>query len=294
MSRNAAALNPGRGNRRFVLLALVLGLMGAGLVYVATSRNSTSDPSGSGGAADTAVLVAKADIAARTTITADMVEVRLVSGDTRSVLAYTSPQEVVGLVTRFPITANEQVLSSKVVDLSTGGAVTDRSLSYIIPEGKRAFAINASEIQNVGGLLLPGDYVDVVVIYDIEFTGLDGSLDTEESFLAHTLLQNVEVLSVSQVVVDIIPEAGTGAAEDEETDPATGQRVRNSDAAPNPGAATITLAVTPEDAQLMYLAEANGRIRLAMRAFGDAEERPIDYTTELELIPENLPNPFLR
>jgi len=293
MSRNAAALNPGRGNRRFILLALMLGLMGAGLVYVATSRNSTSDTPTSGGAADSAVLVAKADIAARTTITADMVEVRLVSEDALSALAYSSPDQVVGLVTRFPIAANEQVLSSKVVDLSAGAAVTDRALSYIVPEGKRAFAINASEIQNVGGLLLPGDYVDVVVLYDIEFTGLTGEPETEDAFLAHTLLQNVEVLSVSQVVADIVP--GEQPAAESGAEPSeTGQRVRNSEARPNPGAATITVAVTPEDAQLMYLAEANGRIRLSMRAFGDAEERPIDYTTELELIPENLPNPFLR
>jgi pilus assembly protein CpaB len=286
MSRNAAALNSGRGNRRFILLALVLGLMGAGLVYVATSRNSTSDKTTSSGPADTAVLVAKADIAARTTITADMLEVRLVNADDRSALAYSSADQVVGLVTRFPIAANEQVLSSKVVDLSGGGsAVTQRSLSYIIPEGKRAFAINASEIQDVGGLLLPGDYVDVVVLYDVDFTNLDGQKDTEDSFLAHTLLQNVEVLSVSQTVEDIVPNQETNES---------GQRIRNSDARPDPAAATITLAVTPEDAQLIYLAEANGRIRLAMRSFGDGEERPIDYTTELELIPENLPNPFLR
>lgn len=285
MSRNAAALNPGRGNRRFILLALVLGLMGAGLVYVATSRNSTTDSPTSSGPADNAVLVAKTDIAARTTITADMLEVRLVSQDARSVLAYNSPQDVVGKVTRFPISANEQVLSSKVVDLSGGAGATQRSLSYIIPEGKRGFAINASEIQNVGGLLLPGDYVDVVVLYDVEFTGLDGGLATKDSFLAHTLLQNVEVLSVSQTVADIVPEAEPSE---------TGQRVRNSESRPDPGANTITLALTPEDAQLMYLAEANGRIRLSMRSFGDAEERPIDYTTELELIPENIPNPFLR
>jgi pilus assembly protein CpaB len=259
--------------------------MGAGLVYVATSRNSTSEPSGSVGPADNAVLVAKADIAARTTITADMVEVRLVNQDARSALAYTSPQEVIGKVTRFPITANEQVLSSKVVDLSGGATAATRSLSYIIPEGKRAFAINASAIQDVGGLLLPGDYVDVVVLYDIEFTGLDGNPATEDSFLAHTLLQNVEVLSVALTVADIVPE---------EEPSETGQRVRNSEARPEPAAATITLSLTPEDAQLMYLAEANGRIRLSMRSFGDAEERPIDYTTELELIPENLPNPFLR
>jgi pilus assembly protein CpaB len=285
MSRNAAALNPARGSRRFILLALVLGLMGAGLVYVATSRNSTSSPSSSGGAADTAVLVAKTDIAARTTISPDMLEVRLVSQDARSALAYSNPDQVVGLVTRFPIAANEQVLSSKVVDLAGGTAGTLRTLSYIIPEGRRAFAINASEIQNVGGLLLPGDYVDVVVLYDVDFTGLDGTRSTEDNFLAHTLLQNVEVLSVSQVVADIVPESEPSE---------TGQRVRNSDARPNPGAGTITLSLTPEDAQLMYLAEANGRIRLSMRSFGDAEERPIDFTTELELIPENLPNPFLR
>ena len=123
------------------------------------------------------------------------------------------------------------------------------------------------------------------MLYDVEFTGLDGSLATEDAFLAHTLLQNVEVLSVSLAVADIVP--GTEPSE-------SGQRVRNSDGRPDPGAGTITLALTPEDAQLMYLAEANGRIRLSMRAFGDAEERPIDYTTELELIPENLPNPFLR
>jgi pilus assembly protein CpaB len=284
MSRNAAALNPARGSRRFILLALVLGLMGAGLVYVATSRNSTSTTSSSGGTADTAVLVAKTDIAARTTITADMLEVRLVSQADRSVLAYNNPTQVVGLVTRFPIAANEQVLSSKVVDLA-GGTGVARSLSYIIPEGKRGFAINASEIQDVGGLLLPGDYVDVVVLYDVDFTALDGSQATKASFLAHTLLQNVEVLAVSQAVADIVP----GAEPSE-----SGQRVRNSDGRPDPGASTVTLALTPEDAQLMYLAEANGRIRLSMRSFGDAEERPIDFTTELELIPENLPNPFLR
>lgn len=284
MSRNAAALKPGRGNRTFILLAVVLGLMGAGLVYVATSRNSSDGTSGSA-IADTPVVVAKADIAARTTITPDQLEVRLVEADARSVLAYGSPEEVVGKVSRFPIAANEQVLSSKLVDLSPGSTATSRGLSYIVPEGKRGFAITATEVQNVAGLLLPGDYVDVVVVYDIEFRNVEGDLETEDAFLAHTLLQNVEVLSVSQTVVDIVPGEEPGE---------TGQRVRNSDAEPDPEAVTVTLALTPEDAQLIYLAEANGAIRLSMRGFGDAEERPIDYTTELELIPENLPNPFLR
>ena len=283
MSRNATALNPGRGNRQFIILALVLGLIGAGLVYVATSRNSTS--TGGGGPADTPVMVAKFDIAARTTITSDMLEVRLVPADTRSALAFGSIEEVAGKVTRFPISANEQVLSSKVVDLSSGSSATARSLSYIVPAGKRGFAINASEVRDVGGLLLPGDYVDVLVRYDVDFRTPDGGTETEDAFLAHVLLQNVEVLAVSQTMVDVAAQTQLDAS---------GQRERISEANPDPSAATITLALTPEDAQLIFLAEANGEIRFALRPYGDAEERPIDYSTELELIPANLPNPFQR
>jgi Flp pilus assembly protein CpaB len=74
----------------------------------------------------------------------------------------------------------------------------------------------------------------------------------------------------------------------------TGQRERISEARPNPGAGTVTLALTAEDAQLIFLAESHGEIRFAMRPFGDSEERPIDFTTARELIPPNLPNPFVR
>ena len=281
MSRNAAALNPGRGNRRFILLAIVLGLMGAGLVYVATSRNTTSSGGGGGSAAaDTPVLVAKVDIAARTTVTADMVEVRLVAADARSVLAYDSVEAIKGKVTRFPITANEQVLSSKVVDLSGNASATARSLSYIIPEGKRAFSISTNEVRDVGGLLLPGDYIDVMVKYDVQF----GS-ETESAYLAQILLQNVEILAVSQTIVDVVPEQEPSE---------TGQRERISEAKPNAGAGTVTLALAAEDAQLIFLAETHGEIRFAMRPYGDSEERPVDFTTARELIPANVPNPFTR
>jgi len=100
-----------------------------------------------------------------------------------------------------------------------------------------------------------------------------------------TLFQNVEVLAVSQSVVDVVPEA---------TPSAGGQRVRNSEAKASPDANTVTLALTPEQAQRLYLAESNGRIRIAVRHFGDADVQPIDPLLQIELIPPNLPNPFLR
>lgn len=281
MSRSLTALTAGSSNRRFILLALALGLVGAILVYVAASRGPSSS---GGGVADTAVVVAKTDIPARTKITQSMVEVRLVPAESASQFAFTDVANVVDQVTRFPIAANEQILTTKVVSLTGSSSATSRSLSFVVPRGKRAIAINITPVQGAGGLVLPGDYVDVLVVYDVDFRTAEGS-QTEDSFIVQTLFQNVEVLAVQQTVVDVVPEA---------TPTAGGQRVRNSEAKPEPDAITVTLALTPEEAQRLYLAESNGRIRLSVRPFGEAETRPIDALLEIDLIPPNLPNPFQR
>ena len=281
MSRNLAAITAGSSNRRFIMLAVALGLLGAILVYVAASRG---DSSSGGGLADTAVVVAKQDIPARTTITQSMVEVRLVPSDSASQFAYEDAAAVVGEVTRFPIAANEQVLTTKVVPLSSASSASSRSLSFVVPQGMRGIAVSTSEVTGAGGLVLPGDYVDVLIIYDVEFRGGEGS-QTAENFIVMTLFQNVEVLAVSQSVVDVVPEA---------TPSAGGQRVRNSEAKASPDANTVTLALTPEQAQRLYLAESNGRIRLALRPFGDADQPSLDHMIETDLFPKNLPNPFVR
>jgi len=284
MNRNiAAASNP--GNRRLILAAVALGLLGAMLVYLASSSkggsSSSSAPTGEG----VPIVVAKADIPARTKITAPMVEVRLVPVDAASALGFKDASQVVGQVTRFPIAINEQVLTNKIVSLA-GTSASGRSLSYVVPQGKRAIAITASDVQNAGGLLIPGDYVDIVVVYDVEFAGrAGGDRQTAASFVAHTVLQNVQVLAVSQNVVDLVPEA---------TPSANGQQARNTEGKATPGASTVTLALSPQDAEKMYLAELNGKIRLSLRAYGDGEQKPVDYVTKLDLVPPNLPNPFLR
>jgi pilus assembly protein CpaB len=278
MSRIAATVSSGNTNRRFIFLAIGLGLLGAILVYVAFSRDSSSG--GGASVSEIPVVVAIADIPARTRITPAMVDVRFVDEESRSALGFSEIEQVVGQVTRFPITANEQVLSTKIVSLAPSAAAASRSLSFVVPQGKRAFAIGADAVQEAGGLILPGDYVDIFVMYDVEF-----ATQSAGSYVVQVALQNIEVLAVAQTIVDIVPEA---------TPTAGGQRVRNSEARPDPAAGTITLLLTPEQAQRVYLAEANGRIRLALRAYGDSEEKPIDHMTKNELLPQNLPNPFLR
>ncbi len=117
MSQNAGTLNPARGNRRFILLAIVLGLMGAGLVYVATSRNSTTTVPDTSTVQPVPVVVAKVDIPARTRITQEMLDVKLLQPEALSPLAFTNVQTAVGQVTRYPLTVGEQVLSTKVVNV---------------------------------------------------------------------------------------------------------------------------------------------------------------------------------
>lgn len=267
-------------NRRFIMLALVLGALGAVLLYTAVSRNNNPGPAATSGA-NVPVVVAKVEIPARTRITAAMVEVRQVPADIQSFVAYTNVNEVIGQITRFPIAANEHILANKIVALEGQGA--SRSLSYVIPPGHRAFSIRVSEVASAGGLVLPGDYVDIIIIYDIEFArGSDR--EKVESYFVQTLFQNIEVLAVSQAIVDLVQ---TGES------PEDGHRARNTEARPNPDANTVTLALTPEQVQRIYLAESNGRIRLAVRPYGDREVRPIDYMVELELFPRDIPNPFL-
>lgn len=269
-----ATLDSSNANRRFIILAVVLGLLGAVLVYVAFSRDSSSGGGGGVSGATSAVVVAKADIAARTKITADMLEVKLVAQDSVSEFSFADPAQVVGQVTRFPIAANQQLLSSQVIS-TAGPSATSRALSYTIPAGKRAFAVQASQLATAGGLILPGDYIDILAVYDIH----NGDQE-EDAFLVQTILQNIEVLAVSQTIVDTVGGDATTT---------NNQRARNTEAKPDPAAGTFTLALTPEQVQQMFLAEANGTIRFALRAFGDGTEKPIEYLTELDLIPDTLP-----
>ena len=124
-----AALESSNANRRFIILAVVLGILGAVLVYVAFSRDTSSGGGNTAGGQATAVVVAKVDIAARTKVTADMVEVKLIPQDAVSEFTFADPAQVIGQVTRFPITANQQVLSSQVIT-TTGTTGTSRALSY--------------------------------------------------------------------------------------------------------------------------------------------------------------------
>jgi len=245
----------GRVNRRFLLLAAILAVLFGVLAYVALSDSGGEGGTATGG--EIPVVVARVPIPAGTTITESMVQVIDAPAVAVGDQAFSANEAVIGQVARFPIAANEQILVSKVVTGSgtLGGAV----LSNLLEEGKRGMAIEVQAVINGGGLILPGDHVDVLWVPERVDQDLVG---------AGLVAENVEVVAVQQTLVDLPPTAP--GAQPEGATPAPGGRVRGSEASAVPEAATVVLLLTPDQAARVFCADVSpGQIRLAVRAFGD-------------------------
>ncbi|MCI0777437.1 MAG: Flp pilus assembly protein CpaB [Chloroflexi bacterium] len=255
MAQTMTAASIGRVNRRFLFLALILAALSAVLVYPLLTRSSGSDGSA---AAGVPVVVAKSNISAGQTITAELLEVKQIPETAIGPLAYSEIGTVTGEVARYPIVAGEQVLVSKIV----GGAIaaSRNTISNFIESGKRAMAIKTDQVLSAGGLVLPGDYVDVFWVPENSPDDLPG---------AQIIAEDVEVISVDQTIIDIPPTAPGFLEEGEEAPIGHDARVRGSEEEPIPAAVTVTLMLSPAEVQRVFCGEQTGQIRLAVRGFGD-------------------------
>jgi pilus assembly protein CpaB len=143
--------------------------------------------------------------------------------------AYSSPQQIIGKVNRVKIMANEPILESRLAGEGAG-------LTVRLEAGKRALALRVDEIVGVSGFIVPDDRVDVI----LTTTPLGASGDTK---ISKIVLQNKRVLSVAQ------------STEQKDGKPQL--------------ARSITLEVTPEEAEKLSLASQEGQIVLALRGLGD-------------------------
>jgi pilus assembly protein CpaB len=243
----------GRGNKAILLVGLFLGLVSAVLVYVYLSQTGEEETAASG--ATEPVVVAKQDIPVATRITADMVEVKAISVDAVHPDSFSTTEGVVGNLARYPITASEQILSDRVATSSTTLPEGEElPLPYIVPEGKRAVSVAISDLINAGGLVRPGDFVDVILT--VKLGGGDQ--------IGKVILQNVEVLALDQQLEKVAPKLDEGEE----------QRVPTGEGETNPDAATVTLAVTPVEGEVLVTAEEcgnnfGGRLALALRPYGE-------------------------
>lgn len=242
--------------RKALVLALVFGVVAALISYRYIQQQAASAT-----VKTTTVLVAAQDIPTRTKITAALVKEVQIPVSAKHPNAVTALKDAEGNVTRLPITAGEQILFQKFA-----AERTQAGLSFVVPPSKRAVSIKVTETTGSGGLIQPGDHVDVIGVFDAKTMGKDMSV---------FVLQDIEVLAVAQTMQDA--EDSPGPAEQAAGLLGGGaSKASAAEAKPKvqPDAKSITVAVDPEQAQRLVLAEERGKLRVALRPY--KEDRIVD------------------
>jgi pilus assembly protein CpaB len=258
-----------------LLLATAVGLITAAVAFVWISGDETEEPPPvtiTEPEPVQTVVVARRDIAAGEELQSSSLEVVEVPAADAVDGGFAAADELLGRATRYPIFRREQVVEARLVSPDTEES---EGLAFSVPPRMRAFSVPVSEQSGAGGLIIPGDRVDVMVA--TAFGRLFGPTDlsTEESHpIVITVLQDVLVLAVGQEIT---------ASVDDGRDSAT---LRLEEAEPQPSARSVTLAVTPSQAQLLFLAAEQGRLGLALRPFGDGLISPLEPTVKLEALIE--------
>lgn len=127
-----------------------------------------------------------------------------------------------------------------------GGDPSSRGLSSDIRRQMRAMSINVNSSSSVSGMVRPNDHVDVIGTFN--FPDEEGVVKKGE-FVTCTLLQNVLVLATGrETAKSSVREYGV----------------------PSSGYSTVTLEVTPREAEMLAFAEQmKGRLTLTLRNRND-------------------------
>ncbi len=146
--------------------------------------------------------------------------------------------ELIGSVVRSRMAEGEPLLTSRIVDTGEQGF-----LAAVLAPGKRAVSIRLDKTNAMGGLLVPGDHVDVLLTQENDIR--DPETGNYRSVRAsQTIIQNVRVIAIDQILDD-------GLSQMENFD-------------------TATLEVTGKQAEVFALAKELGVISLSLRGIESA------------------------
>jgi len=142
-----------------------------------------------------------------------------------------SMREIESRVAKAPIPKGNPVLFSMLAPEGTAAG-----LSGILDDGKRALTVKVDEVAGVAGFIHPGDRVDVLMDLSMKGQSEQGQAD----HYSKTILHDISVLTTGQIWE---------------------QKGENKPMVVN----TVTLELTPEQAEVLNLASNQGKIRLALR-----------------------------
>lgn len=153
--------------------------------------------------------------------------------------AFADPSTVIDRGVIETIAINEPVTEAKTASKDAGAG-----LSPVIPQGMRAISVRVNDVISVAGYVVAGTRVDLLVTVRDE----NPAAGSQEP-MARTVVSNLLVLA-SGVRTD------TEQAKEGKPQPST----------------VVTLAVLPEDAEKIALAQSEGKLSLALRNPLDVEE----------------------
>ena len=220
-------------DRRFLTVlgvSLVFALVVSAIFYQLTARAGA--PTGTAPEAKEMkdVVVAAKPLGIGGSIKPGDVKVSKIPADQFPKGAFSKVEEVMDRPVVSNILLEEPIIVGRLGERGSG-----QGIAPIIPVGMRAVTVRVTEVVGVAGFVLPGMRVDVLV------TGRPP--DTNDT-VTTTVLQNIVVLSAGQTYQ---PDA-------------RGQAIN---------ASTVTVLVTPEQAELLTLAGSEGRIQLVLRNGSD-------------------------
>jgi len=164
---------------------------------------------------------------------------------------------LIGSMIKTSISPGAPILDSAVIHPGDHGF-----LAAVLAPGMRATTVGVDAISGAAGLIWPGDHVDVLLTQTLD----DPSVPIGQRIAAELVLRNVRVIATGQQLVQ-------GAVT------ANGQ-------APPPAATTVTLEVTPDEAERVAVATRLGPLSLVVIS---SESQPVTAQTAADQAQGNQP-----
>lgn len=229
---------------KVVIIVVALFLAGVAALFAGRYLNSARSNI-AGESQPVEVLVAQEDVPQGTPademLSKKMVTLQQVPRRFTAAGAVSTGKAIQGMVLSTPLTRGQQITPDQFAAPEAAG------LAFSIPKQQLAIAIPIDEVTGVGGLLKPGDHVALYVTLS---PGPRGEKD-----LTKLLLADAKVLAVGTSL------RGESAPSQNKSSGAVASRTEGDAAA---AAKTITLAVSPADAERVVFAEDTGRVWCAL------------------------------
>ncbi len=254
--------------RAKLLLSIVLGLLAVFLVYVyirGLERQLYEEVDMQN------VVVAREAVAAGAAIDERAIQRISVPRKYRQPQTFATTEEVAGRVAVVPIAAGAQIVGGMLAD---AGA---EALSFEVPRGRRAVAITVTDDTGVGGLIRPGNFVDIIGTFEFgrPIANQNGRITyAEEKTEVRTMMQNVFVVAVNKELRrERIQEETSGGGGTQST-----RSLR-----------TVTLLVDPQRVQELVLAQQVGDLTLSLRSSLDDTAVELPFLDPLGLLKVPIP-----